>query len=781
MRNPKLLIPVAGTLSLAVLVGCLNGKVPNGIRPDATGASSTQGSGSAISAAVGGVVMSADGTTSVTIPGGALTGDAKILIEPRDVAKGNSRLPDFEQGIWEPTGMAFNLQISDDVVIGRDQSLTVTQKTDPNFVAYLKAKDDAKGRAFDPNRYSLSQDAKGDWYMTMKVYGSKTLKPGEVLDLTQPIDPDTGLSETDTYLTQAEKARMNEVFHTNTPAAANPSYKLASTVDYTFKDTDGQISSDTTKTYKHSHSGSINWGLFGGYSDLEDEMGFNCGSPTCHTGALMEECARDWINWHGKGAKETVKLCLGKDMKVGGNCTPTLKPADLTVHIRWKCPSCTGTNGINQKYVKGADLTTRVLPTKGFSKVNMGEADGIGQLKVNQGQTIQYHAVWSKNDHDGDTNTYTDNTDPIDVDKKTETGYCDIVLPAQPKINFTAHPQGTSTVGSRSLKYTQTGGTDTILAGDQTKSITLNLGGTTTLTTCLYSPLDDKFVMAKDSFTSGTSTVYVVPTTTSVWVPWGKTKTINYNVVYTGKITGKAAYVSDDATVPADQRPATGWNAKAVGSGTPANVSYTFTHNTYNGSGGVNANTVQTVKPFSATATVDGVSGAAGNAKVTVVNSVVTLNSNNPTYNVGTSSTATVAGHTVTADLPAVKFRLVNDLPSDHSKLKLRYTLDDANGTVKTMSLAGTIVGSDGWGQVSLPVEDKTLDNPGNHTLYIKEIFIDTDNDGKASPGDVYRAVGTNSDGSFPPVGGFHRANVKQVLTIGSFDSVLLIPKYRSN
>jgi hypothetical protein len=165
----------AGTAQAAALEGA-GPYLPDGVAGGVgTGAQTpTPGANAPMffSAASGGQYVSPDGSVKMTIPPGTLSQDTNISVTLRD----DSGVPitDYVPGIH------YSLDLGG-AVLAPDHNLMITAKLDPRFVEAQKKRDPV----FSPDKYNLSVDAKGDWFMTMTIHGPTTSVPAMP---TQPVD-----------------------------------------------------------------------------------------------------------------------------------------------------------------------------------------------------------------------------------------------------------------------------------------------------------------------------------------------------------------------------------------------------------------------------------------------------------------------------------------------------------------------------------------------------------------------------------------------------------------
>lgn len=102
------------------------------------------------------------GTSTITIPPGALNADGAVRFKPVDTA---SR----DVTALKVPGISYFLDMGG-ANLGPDQSMKVTSPVDLRAIDELKKRDPK----FDPAKYSLSQDASGTWMLTMTVSGPQT-------------------------------------------------------------------------------------------------------------------------------------------------------------------------------------------------------------------------------------------------------------------------------------------------------------------------------------------------------------------------------------------------------------------------------------------------------------------------------------------------------------------------------------------------------------------------------------------------------------------------------
>lgn len=147
-----------------------------------------------IKAAEGGVYVTEDGLLSATIPPGALSQDAEVRFHRVDTnAMKNSTV--FLNGIQ------FQMDLGDAVLLP-NTSLKIVSKADDRMVGELKS----MYADYDPARYALSQDAKGNWNVTMPVDGPRNSLTGAELGKTSP-GPTRGLMTEDEVPLKPKLAR----------------------------------------------------------------------------------------------------------------------------------------------------------------------------------------------------------------------------------------------------------------------------------------------------------------------------------------------------------------------------------------------------------------------------------------------------------------------------------------------------------------------------------------------------------------------------------------------
>lgn len=735
----KLALSLTPALSVAVLVGCLS---PNGAKiiPDLNGVVSGAGATAnevPISAAEGGVVRTADGSATLTIPPGALTGDTQITLKAQDVAEFNKNLLNPEvntRGLTAPQGLVLTLNMSNDVVVGEGQELKVTGKTDPAFVAKIKAKVEALGEAFDPAKYGFSQDASGTWFMTMAIKGAVPEgAPDPIKNFTDPnsTKPEDMLDERPFYAVPPaqELASLEQAIQLSAAESAKRYHLAAYYVDY--------FSPFDNKQHRHGYD-IIDWGD----PDIQDfnrressPGGISCGQSTCGGRTTIEECATDRIFAHGANYNGFLEACTGDCKSV----PPPPPPNTLTVKVKWD-----GNAGLSG-FVSGATVGLKTTSGGGYSPYAAG-ADGIYAKNFPTTST-----VWSNATKGPITEAAGAVTMNVD---RTVT----ITLTAnKPNVTFHAQPQGGTQAGGNARLSVHRAESGNINQSGPIPNFSVALPITTA------GDMKEAVSVNSTSYLAATGIYHDIATSGSTNVQVNGSGTVNYKVWYSGDSTGSFNYSSNDNGALTDlltgaKLPANVWSAKA-GTG---RIEFVHTQS----SAAVSNWPAAKVFTGASSATAWGLNGTAGTGKVSVTGDVTLAGSTG--YTVGNNWNATIA-----ADLPRVQFKLVNDLPSDTSKLKLRFKVD--SGAERVIALSGFYSG--GTINFPVPVED-ALNVPKTHTLTILSIFQDDDNSNTASQADSYRALGP-SNGAFPAIGGLYRT--KAVTDAGTFDSLLLIPKYRSN
>jgi hypothetical protein len=113
----------------------------------------------AISAAEGGKFVSEDGLLTAIIPPGALSQDAQVRFVRLDTS--NAKNTDKVLA-----GMRFQMDLGD-AYVNPGQKLMVSAKADDRLISELKS----MYPDYDPARFSLSQDEKGNWMIAMPLNG----------------------------------------------------------------------------------------------------------------------------------------------------------------------------------------------------------------------------------------------------------------------------------------------------------------------------------------------------------------------------------------------------------------------------------------------------------------------------------------------------------------------------------------------------------------------------------------------------------------------------------
>jgi hypothetical protein len=127
-----------------------------------------------IKASQGGKYVSEDGTLVAVIPPGALSEDTYVRFTRLDTSKEKNT----NQFL---AGMRFQMDLGDAHVVP-GQKLMVSAKADDRLIPELKS----MYADYSPERYSLTQDEKGQWLVTMPVDGPRL----ERMDISkQPADP----------------------------------------------------------------------------------------------------------------------------------------------------------------------------------------------------------------------------------------------------------------------------------------------------------------------------------------------------------------------------------------------------------------------------------------------------------------------------------------------------------------------------------------------------------------------------------------------------------------
>lgn len=208
-----------------------------------------------VAAATGAIVATPDGKLTLTIPPGALSGDADVRVAP--VSTAHIEVP----GVFTP-GVRFALDLGG-AKLAPDALIKVRQVVDPRFVPSLQQRDPA----FDPAKYSLSQDASGAWVMEMPIHGPASVSPKA------PTEPIT--------LEQIMLAEFGHLPFAPGAGVGQPTFKLQATPQEMFEQTYGRPAPKSMEDwYSYEHSGlfecgsieSTCWGL-----ELLSGLGFPVG------------------------------------------------------------------------------------------------------------------------------------------------------------------------------------------------------------------------------------------------------------------------------------------------------------------------------------------------------------------------------------------------------------------------------------------------------------------------------------------------------------------------
>ena len=158
-----------------------------------------------IKASEGGTFVSEDGLLTAVIPPGALSQDTEIRFARLDTSKQKNT----NQSL---SGIRFQMDIGDAYVMP-GKKINVSAKADERLIPELQSMYDD----YSPERYSLSQDAKGNWVVSMQVSG-----PAD-----QPLD--MSKAPDDPYLTN-RRGIMTEGF-APLPAGKGGNFKKDSRIE----------------------------------------------------------------------------------------------------------------------------------------------------------------------------------------------------------------------------------------------------------------------------------------------------------------------------------------------------------------------------------------------------------------------------------------------------------------------------------------------------------------------------------------------------------------------
>lgn len=720
-KRYRLALAATPILGLSILIGCNTPAGTGGFRPDPTAITGNANNGQ-IAAATGGVVTSADGTMTLTIPPNALSQDAVVKVEPYDTSKLKADDP-MVMIFGGIPGISMHLDLGG-AFIETDQELKVIGKVDPRFIESMKDYAKQHDKPYNPADYNLSQAPNGDWMLTMAVKGP-----------TSSQDPTAGLPDLASPMWE-----FNMLPLTPEDSKAN-AYRLLAR--YNDPATAPNYYDNYSAAFHDKHAG-VTQAMVNSYPSLFNQEASCTPGNACNWngGYHQLNCMLDWYNYHNYSDSLSFKRC-------SAGCEKPPK-ANLDVNVKWASDD-TRLDGKN---------ANKVIVT--WDNANSkSTSSGHQVLQQQVGDTVQVDAFenspnlnpkWDKSGTERDTKNV-----------KVAQGGSTVNLQLdryRPQVTLTAtNAGGTKNASSAAVVLNRSA------SGAQNVTATLmsqNIGAVNITTADdVYSETGS---IANKSYSPGTGVWLDIAGNGSATLKYNSKPTVNYKVWFNSDSKGSFNYSSDDSGAVKDlltnaSLPATVWNAKA-GSG-----SIKFSHSQSTAP----THSWPTAMTFTgASGTAWGLNGAAGTGTVSVSGDI-TLSATKA-YTVGNDWTATIA-----AMLPKVKFKLINDLPSNVSKLKIRFKVD--SGAERVVALqpyysAGTVT-------FPVPVED-ALNVPKNHTFTILSIFQDDNGNNVADAADSYRAVGPNN-GAFPAVSGLHRNATATVTDMGNIDSLLLIPKYRSN
>jgi hypothetical protein len=153
-----------GVNASAGAVGVSGGQLGNGSAGSVDANLTLNPDAMAFKAATGGQYVSPDGRVTAVIPPGALSRDARVAITALDSS--NIPLTAYVPGIHYHVDLG-------GATLKPDTNITVKLPVDSRFVDAQKLRDPN----FTPDKYSLSQDGKGQWSMTMLLRGPQTAVP----------------------------------------------------------------------------------------------------------------------------------------------------------------------------------------------------------------------------------------------------------------------------------------------------------------------------------------------------------------------------------------------------------------------------------------------------------------------------------------------------------------------------------------------------------------------------------------------------------------------------
>ncbi|MEB3330282.1 MAG: hypothetical protein VKQ33_13720 [Candidatus Sericytochromatia bacterium] len=655
----------------------------------------------AIQAAKGGTYRSADGALAVTLPPGALTEDATVRFARADTA-------DTLSTPYARPGISFAMDLGG-ARVSPDRQLTVTALADAGTIAFLRQQDPA----FSLDKYSLTE-VDGQLHMTMAVKGPVTASPsgadapGETPDAWAlaefgglPLPPPGEVEEVSQDVPaaplEASRLALFGLLNTLVPAGRVPPGPTAGRLK--FEQVFGVPAPVNPAEFNFYEYGSGRGGS-AGYTSFKNRGALDprfelkpqgrqtkfSGTPGGWRNIPLVNCYAQFegrpihhVCWFQEVAYEAG---IGR-----GECVGDPQPVPLAAKVVWTSDD----PRIASKPAVGAIVR---FDMPGSSKNGPTEvvADDAGRAATHvaaAGEEVRLTPYTLMGPRSGRT-----------VVASVQAGMPDVALTLpkdSPRVTFEFDNAGTP-LGGAFIRPSSHG--DQAFTGFATVTRAVAMKALDAATEALTLP-------GGNSVLGGGQVDIDAATAT---IGWNRATTVRLKAFHSLPVRSTATYGSNDASVPADQQPATKWGGKAA-----SGVSFSFKHTVSTSPSKPAGRDLLSFLNVDAASTW-GLSGAS-----TVVTASRSANGVTLTGSARGSVSGGEVPVVIDADLPEVAIKVEGAVESTFTML---YSLTDAAGASRELAMKLTPVGGFTF---HLPVEE-AVGVPQAHSFQIKSILAEDGN-----------------------------------------------------
>lgn len=688
-----------------------------------------------ISAAGGGVVTNSTGNMTVIFPPGALTGDASVAVTRLHGEDGvpGQRLPEempfkvsTQADSKDPLSLTeagykladnlplgtyhYALDLGEGVQLAPGAAVTVKFKAEGRMAALLKARHE-NGDNFNDIAEAIAPDAEGNFWLSMRVDG-----PPVASSITLPAQRRLMNAACDTYSdVQTNTFQVKKEWASLTPGIEVPIWKGGHR-------TSNNISANWVNSYSSiARGGCTNWSTAFQYENNNWKMQKGSSIPgwitlvTHHPHVNGGRCIYYQFNpeqYYCSGGKIYVK-----DPGYEWQTTyTTWVSKSINALVTWLSddPRVTGAISGARVYFNHSLSVMRQAPLV-VNTSSTGYASTLGLESSSGSATAELPAQAAF--------TY---SSPVSYRVDCRTVPLRIVK-NMPRVAIQTTARGTPSGGAFRL-LTNRGEFANINAAGGTVKPAL--------------PVND----ASGNFSAGgayqaSSSEWVEMASSGTTVRWNGSHTLPVSLWVSRPINAKLAYSSDDASLPADHRPASTWGGQAA-----AGFNVTFAHP----QSGYSAKTRQEPLSFTGVseASTWGIQGSTSTITASRALNGITLQGT--ATGVVNDTTVSVA---IPASLPKLTFNFDGAL-RDAWDLSYEITAADGSKTTKTTRVN---FGSGGASSLAfaIPVEE-AVNQPGKHTFQLVSLMSE---DGSNR---VMAQAASGLTDSFPAVSGVNRGGTYQ-------------------